>query len=134
MPNGILHLNNTSTHPSATSGIPQAWREHLECRSCKRSIIEAIGLAYLQKGCSLLRVGHALILAGCFSGENNTWRVSNELTHQLVTEYTTNAMEADSIILRHATQTEATRILVYLPDTDVYNIGLAMLSVSGKNT
>jgi len=40
--------------------------------------------------------------------------------------YTSNALEADNRIWRHAVQTTATKILVYSPDTDVYNIGLSM--------
>ena len=90
------HHEHTSF--TATSGIPQAWRKHLDCRSCKRAIVEAIGHAYLQKGCSLLRGGQVLIIAGCFSGPNDTWRVSNELTPQMVPEYSKNTMEADSKI------------------------------------
>ena len=37
---------------SAMSDIPQAWREYLECRRCKRSLTEALGHAFLQKGYS----------------------------------------------------------------------------------
>ena len=38
-----------------------------------------------------------------------------------------NAEEANKRIWRHATQTSAQRILVYSPDTDVYNIGLPII-------
>ncbi len=31
-------------------------------------------------------------------------------------------------IWRHVTQTQLNRILVYLPDTDVYNIGLPLVA------
>ena len=43
---------STSTHEhiifTPTTQPPVKWREFLECRQCKRSIIEAITLAYMQ--------------------------------------------------------------------------------------
>ena len=45
------HASN-STHEhiafTPTTQLPTKWREFLECRQCKRSIIEAITLAYVQ--------------------------------------------------------------------------------------
>ena len=41
--------------------------------------------------------------------------------------YLSNAEEADMRIWRHATQTSAQHILVYSPDTDVYNIGVPII-------
>lgn len=46
--------------------------------------------------------------------------------------YHSNAYEADQSLWRHATMCEATTILLYSPDTDVYNIGLTMLSLFFK--
>ena len=41
-----------STHKhtafSPTTPTPQFWHEYIECRECKRSIVEAIGLSLLQ--------------------------------------------------------------------------------------
>ena len=131
------YLKGKSSHHEHTtftplSNLPQSWREHLECRKCKRSIIEAIGLAYLQRGCSLLKKEQKLILAGCFTGETDVWEISEALTPQLATDYKTNAEEADCRIWRHAIKSRATYILIYSPDTDVYNIGLGILSVEHK--
>ena len=41
--------------------------------------------------------------------------------------YLSNAEEADMRIWRHTTQTSAQRILVYSPDTDVYNLGVSII-------
>lgn len=76
-----------------------------------------------------------LIISGCYTGDNgnDAWIIrSNTLTPELATEYHTNAEEADCRIWRHATQSQATSILIYSPDTDVYNIGLGLLSLSDK--
>ena len=42
--------NSNHEHIAFTpdTDISQRWREYIECRACKRSIIEAIGLSFLQ--------------------------------------------------------------------------------------
>lgn len=64
------HLQFTPDTP-----IPPNWCQYIECRQCKCSIVEAIGLAYLQTGKILLHQEHRLVIAGCFSGdgEENAW-------------------------------------------------------------
>ena len=65
--------------------------DYLDCRECKRSIVEAIGLSLLQQGQSLLRGTQKLVITGCFSGENenDAWSLSlNEPIPEL-THYTT---------------------------------------------
>ena len=41
---------------------------------------------------------------------------------------TTNADEADMRMWRHVSQAKCNRVLVYSPDTDVYNIGIPMVA------
>ena len=48
--------------------IPSSWQEYLQCQNCKRAIVEAVGLALLQKGRYFLKRQQKLVLAGCFSG------------------------------------------------------------------
>ena len=47
-------------------------------------------------------------------------------------EYQSNASEADTRIWRHASQAQASNILIYSPDTDVYNIGLGVVNYTSK--
>ena len=115
---------------SPESPLPRNWCEHIQCRKCKRSIVEAIGLALLRSGCTKVGQGHKLVLAGCFGGEatNTAWLVQNNTIPQPLPEYSTNAEETDLRIWRHVFKTSATHILLYSPDTDVYNIGLETLT------
>ena len=51
------------------SQIPQGWLEYLECTTCKRAIVESIGLYFLQIGHCLLQQQQQLIIGGCFAEE-----------------------------------------------------------------
>ena len=118
---------------TTTTPVPQCWNDYISCRVCKRSIIEAIGLSYLQRGLLLLRNRQVLVLAGCFQGgnEDSAWVLHGQdyeavVTAEPDTQYLCNAIEADMRIWRHAITTWATRVLIYSPDTDVYNVGLSL--------
>ena len=110
------------------TSIPQGLQEYLQCRECKWSIVEAVGLSFLQ----LFLTGYQkLVIAGCLSGEgeNNAWVIrSCEAIAEPLPQYQSNAEEADNRIWRHAIQSWATNILIYSPDTDVYNIGLDLVT------
>ena len=116
-----------------TTKIPQAWRTFIQCRQCKRSIIQALGLAYLQSARFKLQHHQKLIVAGCFdlSTHSNPMVIhGNGSLPEPIRKYQTNAEEADMIIWRHAIQCEGQHILVYSPDTDVYVIGLPLIDSS----
>ena len=106
------------------SQIPQGWPEFLECATCKRAIVESVGLYLLQIGHHLLQDQQHLIIGGCFSDEF-AWLITSGVLPEKMPSYATNALEADNRIWRHAIQTSATKILICSPDTDVYNIGLS---------
>ena len=128
---------NTDQHqhytfsPDAT--IPPKWQDYLDCQECKRLIVEAIGLSL--QGRQYLRAGQKLILSGCFSGKNedNAWVICGDgLIPEQIQSYNSNAEEADNRIWRHAAKSQATRILIYSPDTDTYNIGLSLIKGTNK--
>jgi len=76
-----------------------------------------------------------LVISGSFSGFNEDDAqiiTANELVPEHSTLYHTNAEEADNRMWRHACQSWATRILIYSPDTDTYNIGLGLLNSTAK--
>ena len=117
------------------TALPQAWPEYIGCRLCKRSIVEGIGLTFFKQGSYMVRPGQKLVLAGCFSGSScqgkcSAWVVqANEISliPEPAPQYQSNAEEADARIWRHAKQSMANDILIYSPDTDIYNTGLGLL-------
>ena len=60
------------------STIPRPWREYLECRPCKRSLVKALGWVYLRTGMHYLHEAQNFVLAGCFSGEtqDDAWIIT----------------------------------------------------------
>ena len=55
-------------------------------------------------------------MSGCF-GNDCTFQLSGNELPSPALGYKTNSVEADMRIWRHVSQTEATRVLVYSPDT-----------------
>ena len=116
-------------HFEPCTKVPKSWRTCIECRQCKRSIIEAIGLSYIQIARFIIGHDKQLVLAGCFSGKDNNIPIVISGSEALPTPnpiYKSCSMEADMRIWRHVAVVNAHRILVYSPDTDVYNIGTAV--------
>ncbi len=107
-----------------------SWSSFISCRECKRSVIEAIGLAFLQSVRLQLRPEQVLYLSGCF-GNNSTLMLSGnpQSLPSPASNYKSNSAEADMRIWRHATQTTGRHILIYSPDTDIYNIGLSLFEI-----
>ena len=124
------HEDMVLEHYHISTIMPSKWQDHVECHECKWSIVELIGLSLLQHGRLLLHEHQRLVISGCFSGENDNYAwilSSNELLPEQMAAYHTSAEEADNRIWRHATQSWATKRLIYSPDTDTYNIGLGLL-------
>ena len=120
-----------------TSKMPSNWGDYIACCTCKRSIIEAIGLLYLQTTRHRLRSGQCLVMAGCFGGqgEDNAIVMSGDERQlpQHDNRYDTDGEESDIRIWRHVKQSTATSILIYSPDTDVYNIGIGIYEEVSKD-
>ena len=103
--------DNASTKKSHTcisftpnTQIPSKWMEYISCRTCKRSIVEAIGLSYLRN--RLTQGQQVLMLAGCFSGEGEyvPILISGDSLPQPTDNYSSNTEEADICIWRYVQQ------------------------------
>lgn len=127
---GHVHIELTPQCPT-----PHPWSIHLKCRECKYAITEAVGLAFMQIGRSIVKDTNKLILSGCFgsgSAPDSAWVVSTEsLVPQPEPMYTSNASEADGRIWRHVEKTTKSEILIFSPDTDIYNIGMTHTELMG---
>ena len=124
-----VHISLTENSP-----IPRPWREYLQCMACKRCIVEVLGLVFLRSAYHV-PVGKKLIIAGCFSGDgqDEAWIITGgEAIPQTLASFNSNAMEADMRVWRHATMSHYDHVLIYSPDTDVYNIGLIMPTCRSK--
>ena len=130
--------STTTTRPhqhisfTPSTQIPSNWRQYIQCRQCKWSIVESIGLALLQTGSQLLKNKQRLILGGCFDGARDAWLIDTGVVPMPTEVYRSNASEADFRVWRHAVCSPSKNILLYSPDTDVYNIGLKFAGLAHK--
>lgn len=72
------------------------------------SLVEVLGLAYLQRANSKLKDGQTLILAGCFTGERGcftgeqqdyVWEITgSQSVPKLTDTFQSNAQEADMCV------------------------------------
>ena len=51
---------------TTTTNVPQNWRSFIQCRECKRSIIQALGLSYLQTARFKLLHDQNLMFYSCY--------------------------------------------------------------------
>ena len=110
------------------SEIPPKWRDHLQCRECKRHLVEYLGKSFMQHAPHILRGSQKVVLAGCFTGdaEDQAWEVSaNDVQPNPLLNC--SAEEADTRVWFHVRQSCGTRKIVCSPDTDVFHIGLPLI-------
>ena len=81
-----------------------------------------------------LSENQTMYVAGGFDDaiQDTCWYVTNTEKPQPEPRYTSNAEETDTRIWVHVRQTECTKITVISPDTDVYHIGLPLVSQSAN--
>ena len=116
--------------------IPPKWRENvLNCRLCKRNLVCFLTQYFLHNVTRHLRQDNIFLVAGGFEGDiqDTAWFVSYGSRPQPNPAYTSNAEEADTRLWMHVKRTNASKILVLSPDTDIYNIGLPLQHKSGKD-
>ena len=107
------------------SKTPVKWREFLNCRVCKRSLVVYLGSAFTHCTPAPLNSHQELTVAECFEGEAAIAITSSGVQERA--ELSSDAEETDTRVWLHAFRGVGHRKLVFSPDTDVYHIGLPLL-------
>ncbi len=127
--------------------IPKPWRANfINCRNCKRSLVIFITKHLLKFASQFMHDGQMLVLAGGFDGdiEDTAWTItkvkstsSSDSSSEVLVEPNPNlrcvAEETDTRLWLHVKKPNCSNILIMSTDTDIYNIGLPLLSVCDKN-
>ena len=103
------------------------WQNVISCRTCKYSLVNALGECVMKNGRFLLTKGQSLVIVGCFE-DGIAWKVTCGSIPQPEPLYLSNYKEVDQR-WRHVTNCSTENVLVYSPDTDVYTIGMFLSTV-----
>ena len=120
-------INSGTNHVCAditnTALLPTNWRIFLACRQCKKQLTKYLGQEFLSIVPRFLKINQTFI---CNIGE-----VAQSVIHTGETlpcpQLWTNADEADMRVWLHCVHSPGTKKLIFSPDTDIYNIGLAFV-------
>lgn len=113
--------------------IPPKWRSNvLNCRTCKRRLVCFLSTYILLNIKSRLNAGQKFITAGGFDGSDrdSAFFVTRGTQPACDNTLTCNADESDTRIWLHVMNSSGINKLVLSPDTDVYHIGLRIVSLS----
>ena len=115
--------------------IPPKWRSDiLSCRICKRNLVCFLSTYFLTKIQQKLNPQQMFVTAGGFRGDqtNKAFFVTSASKEpQCNQSLYCNAEESDTRIWLHVMNSTGTKKLVLSPDTDVYHIGLPIISGTG---
>lgn len=113
--------------------LTSQWRDAmLGNRSNKRKLVNFLSMDLLTAGQQLLEAGQKLITAGGYDGglaDMARGATSTGISNEDV--FTSNHEESDSRVWLHCLKTSHNPVLIYSPDTDVYHIGMTVLSDEG---
>ena len=129
----VRNVNNsqdicTVDHDQAltpSTPLPRSWRKGLACRDCKRQLIVFLSQHTLLLVKPRLQQHQWVVSTGGFDGAFSGRAVAVNPEYETlvaVTNFTSNAEEADSRVWRHALGYE--KALVYSPDTDTFHVAL----------
>ena len=112
------------------TAVPTEWSNLLNCRKCKRALCVFLSNDMLIQAPKLLRENQTLITAGGFVGQPRSlcWSVQKDGSVQPLPYLRSNAEETDLRIWLHCTRSAGSRKMLYSPDTDIYHIGLPIVS------
>lgn len=113
--------------------IPTNWRgDIINCRTCKQNLCHFLCTHMLVIIPQFLKEGQAFFCSGGFRGDLRDKCISvTGNSKQVMEAMQSNTEETDLRIWLHCKHAWGTRKLIYSPDTDVYHIGLPLVSQWG---
>ena len=132
----MIHNDHYCDSISSTTTIPKKWRENLlNCRKCKRSLVKYLTHFFLHYMHKHLIKNQTIYLAGGYDDaiSDTCCYMSYNNKPQPDSKFSSNSEETDTRIWLHILKSDCTRILVISPDTDVYHIGLPLVTNSSKD-
>ena len=107
--------------------IPNKWQDTLSCRQCKRQLTIYVSNYIVSNIQSLLRGLQKFVTSGA-TGTNHALEVTRTNGKSTSARYSSNVDESDTRIWLHAKFCMGSKTFILSPDTDVYHIGLPLLS------
>ena len=129
--NSSVDSNHHCVCVEPLANVPTEWRSKLlNCRKCKRALCVFLCTEMLTQAPKLLSANQTLSTAGGFLGQERSlcWSVQRHGQPQPLLYLRSNAEETDLRIWLHCTRSAGSRKMLYSPDTDVYHIGLPIVS------
>ena len=118
---------------SPDMSIPAKWRNNvLNCRKCKRKLVCFLSHYFMERMKGKLGPQQRFVTAGGFEGNQRgkAMFVTYNTQPQCDNALSCNAEESDTRIWLHVINSAGTKKLVLSPDTDIYHIGLPIITTT----
>ena len=120
------HAGPSPLELTQESHLPNSWQSFISNRSNKRRFVDIFSNVILAVGQAVLRGPQKITVAGGFQESDTARSVSKDGVQELIA-FKSNAMEADQLVCLHAMQSDPEQVVVYSPDTDIWNIILPFI-------
>ncbi|CAC5388729.1 unnamed protein product [Mytilus coruscus] len=117
--------------------LPSSWRSFLANRENKRNLVNFLSYELLRLALPFFIDGLCTVItAGGFDDDNRDKALGISSLHVGIVEFaqlSANHEEGDTRVWLHASQTAASRVIIYNPDTDIFFIGLPIVKSLRKS-
>lgn len=107
--------------------IPTKWQETLKCRKCKRGL-HNFYLSYIVYNIRPLLRGTQKYVTSGATDDGHAREVTRSAAHYVTLLFDSDADESDTRIWIPAKHSTGSKKYILSPDTDVYHIGLPLIS------
>ena len=107
--------------------IPTKWHDALKCRKCKLALTQFLSAYIVQHIRPLLQGTQKYVTSGA-TNDGHSVEVTKSAGPYTSLQYDSDADESDTRIWIHAKHSTGNKKYILSPDTDVYHIGLLLIS------